>query len=40
MKILENLVRLILIEGKGMPYSISGPAMEKGLMLGKPKNNC
>ncbi|MCL1989905.1 MAG: PD-(D/E)XK nuclease family protein [Defluviitaleaceae bacterium] len=31
---LGNLVRLILIEGKDIPYSISGPAMEKGLMYG------
>lgn len=31
---LSNLVRLILIEGKDIPYSISGPAMEKGLMYG------
>lgn len=31
---LASLVRLILIEGKDIPYSISDPAMEKGLMYG------
>ena len=31
---LANLVRLILIEGESIAYSISGPAMKKGLMYG------
>jgi len=31
---LANLVRLILIDGVEIPYSNSGPAMQKGLMYG------